>query len=52
MVKSQPISPWEGQENVDYDAVGTPKNVPWYAHPTTYEVMVVLLLAALMVWWW
>jgi len=47
-----PVSPWEGRENLDYATLGTPKNVPWYSHPTTFEILAAVLLLVLMIWWW
>ena len=52
MIQSQPVPPWEGQKNLDYDALGIPENVPWYSHPTTFEVSAIVLLVVLMIWWW
>jgi hypothetical protein len=52
MIRSRPLRPWDGQANIDYDSVGIPKDLPWYAHPTTFEVSVVVLLVVLMIWWW
>ncbi|MFH1923863.1 MAG: hypothetical protein ABIP48_28730 [Planctomycetota bacterium] len=52
IIERRSFPPWEGQENVDYSTLGTPKNVPWYSHPTTWEILVAVLLVVLMVWWW
>jgi SSS family solute:Na+ symporter len=52
LVRSQPLRPWDGQANIDYDSVGIPKDLPWYAHPATFEVSIVALLVVLMIWWW
>ena len=51
-LRTRPVAPWEGQENLDLDTVGVPKDVPWYAHPTTFELAAVVVLVVLMVWWW
>lgn len=52
MIEGGPIAPWDGKENVDFRALGISKDVPWYSHPTTYEILAVILLVALMIWWW
>lgn len=52
MIESRPKATWEGKENLDFRTLGISKNVPWYSHPTTYEILVVILLVVLMIWWW
>ena len=46
------VARWEGRESLDYPTLGTPKDTPWYAHPTTFELSALILLVALMIWWW
>jgi SSS family solute:Na+ symporter len=52
MIQSRSIPPWPGQENLDYETLGIPKGVVWYAHPTTFELSALVLLIVLMIWWW
>jgi len=52
MIQSRSLPPWPGQENLDFEKLGTPKGVAWYAHPTTFELSAFALLIVLMIWWW
>lgn len=52
MMQSRSLPPWVGQENLDFETVGIPKGVAWYAHPTTFELFALVLLIVLMIWWW
>jgi len=52
MIRSRSVPPWPGQENLDFEKVGIPKGIAWYAHPTTFELSALILLIALMIWWW
>jgi SSS family solute:Na+ symporter len=51
-LERHPVSAWEGQENVDPDTLGVPRQVRWYSHPTTFEAAAAVLLIVLMIWWW
>ena len=46
------VARWEGRESLDYPTLGTPKDTPWHAHPTTFELSALILLVVLMIWWW
>jgi len=52
MIQTLPLDAWAGKDELDYQQLGIPKNVAWYAHPTTFEVVAVVLLIVLMIWWW
>jgi Na+/proline symporter len=52
VIESRPSASWEGRENLDYAALGTPANVRWYSNPTTFEASAAILLLILMIWWW
>ncbi|MBC8873030.1 MAG: hypothetical protein H8E44_26655 [Planctomycetes bacterium] len=52
MIQSPRLASWQGKEEVDHERLGIPKNIAWYAHPTTFEVAAIVLLIVLMIWWW
>ena len=52
MLQSPGLASWQAKEEVDHERLGIPKNVAWYAHPTTFELSALVLLIVLMIWWW
>lgn len=52
MFHAHPVAAWPGENELDYQQLGIPERTPWYAHPTTFEMIAVVLLIALMIWWW
>jgi hypothetical protein len=51
-LQSHTLPTWNEPGELDYKRLGVPESVPWYSHPTTYELTLALLLSILMVWWW
>ncbi|MHC4404663.1 MAG: sodium:solute symporter family protein [Planctomycetota bacterium] len=52
MIRARGVTGWEREQEVDYGKVGTPDNVAWYSHPTTFEITALAVLVVLMIWWW
>jgi hypothetical protein len=47
-----PLRPWPGRRNLDFNTLGVPDGTPWYLRPDAPELTVTAILIVLMLWWW
>ncbi|HIQ22032.1 MAG TPA: hypothetical protein EYH34_12490 [Planctomycetes bacterium] len=52
LIQSRGLRPWARHQELDYNVLGIPLALRWYAHPAILEVAAIAALGILMVWWW